>query len=225
LQDERIKVGKFITKHLKKSFLAVLFLSLAASGAVLAAASTTSNGIVTPKDPSASTTMPQRIQQRKNSLASQPSEARKQIIIKNCALAQSGMQDIKTKDKVWAKKRSDTYTSLATQLATTIDHLERQHIDTAKLKAAQSIFAKSINQYLSDSIVYKTAMDDVVVMNCVPDPVGFHATLENARNMRGKLSKDAKAIKNALPDLTKALADAKQVLITKSNSDDGGSNQ
>jgi hypothetical protein len=218
----RFKVIKIITKYFRRSLWAVFLLPLFAGGIVWAASTSKSaNGLITPSDPSASTKIEERIAERKNSAPLQLSEERKQQIMKNCAVAQEGMQAIKTKDLAASQKRQSTYSGLATKLATTIDYLERQSINTASLKKSQSAFIKSINSYLSNYVIYKTALDDTIVMSCAKDPVGFDVSLISARQYRQKLSNNIKAIKSTVSDITKALSDAKQDLILTSSQEKG----
>ena len=183
-------------------------------------AATESNGLVSPTDPAQSTTMPQRIAQRKNAINAQLTTARQQRLVKQCAVAQTGIQQIKIKDTAAANTRRETYTKLATRLSTIIDRLERQSINTTALKTAQDAFTRAINQYLKNAISYKTAMDDIVIMDCAKDPLGFEATLLSTRQLRARLSSDTARVKTAVPLLTQELDKAKQELIEKEN--DGG---
>jgi hypothetical protein len=180
-------------------------------------------GLTLPADPAQATTLPQRLSQRKTALKVQLSAPQIQKITKGCSLAQTGLQDIKTKDATAAEKRFQAYSALASQLAITIDHLERQGIDTTKLKIQQTTFKGAINKYLSDAANYKSAMDDVVVMDCKNDTAGFEATLLSARQLRTQLAADASAIKAEVPAITKAIEETKQSLIQSlSASEKGG---
>jgi hypothetical protein len=172
--------------------------------------------LITPNDPEQSTTMPQRIAQRKTLYKTNLTATQKQSIVSRCTVAQSALQNIKTKDTANFNNRRDTYTDLAVQLNTIIDHLERQGIDTNSLKIAQKLFNNSINQYLADYVSYKTAMNDVVVMECKADPLGFESTLLNARVFRSKLSADSSFIKSNSISVIKSLSGTKNLLIKAS---------
>ena len=186
-----------------------------------ATSSISSSGpLIVPSDPEQSTTLPQRLTQRKSTLKLQLSNAQLQSITKNCSVAQTGLQDIKTRDQTAAQNRTQIYSDLATQLATAINNLDNQSIDTTSLKAAQTQFDNAINKYLSDSIAYKTTMDDAVVMDCASDPNGFEATIQSARSLRTQLANDASQIKSTIPQLVQALATEKEALI-KSSSTNG----
>ncbi len=179
---------KYIIKGLWQPVVLIAVMLLV-GGVAMAATTSTSNvgGLTLPQDPSQSTSLPQRIVQRKASLKTALSGPESQRVSKACVLAQTSLQDIKTKDAAAADKRF-VYNDLASRLATNIDHLERQSIDTTKVKAQQATFKNAINKYLADAATYKNTMDDAVVMGCEADPSGFEATLLSARQLRGPAS-------------------------------------
>jgi hypothetical protein len=198
-------------------FFILLAIFLIATSGVAGAAIVTnqSSSLIFPNDPEQSTSLPQRIAQRKSALKLQLSAAQSQHIAQKCEVAQTGLQDINTKDKAAAQARSQTYSDLAKQLANTIDSLNRQKTNTASLTAAQTTFVRGINQYLTDYEAYKTALDDAVIMDCTADPAGFEASLQDARSLRTNLASDVAKIKSSVPALTQAL-DADKQLITQS---------
>ena len=63
----------------------------------------------------------------------------------------------------------------------------------------------------------RTAMNDLVVMECASDPAGFKATILDARSLRIKMAENSSAIKASLPPLQKALEETKQKIITRGN--------
>lgn len=196
----------------KGQFLSILGVFLLSCGTALAATSSNdSNPLTTPTDISQTSSLPDRLAQRKSALKLQISSERSQKLVKNCVSAQTRLKNIGTKDKSSADKRQETYTDLATRLNTIVRRLEIQGTDVSELKSAQSKFNSSINQYLSDMQTYKTTMDDIVVMDCKTDPSGFEATLTTARQLRAKLANDVSQIKSLKSELTDALSKAKSL--------------
>jgi len=201
---------------LKKSGISIL--SVAAVFAVLfnvvqaESTNTVLSSLITPTSQEDSTTIDQRLAARRPKV--QLSAADKAKIAAKCDLAQTAVNDRKTKDTKAAAIRLDTYNELVKRLTFLVDNLSAQGNDASELMNAQSYFVASINSYLTDAQNYKTAMDDLVVMDCKADPVGFKATLEEARKDRAKLIPDVAAIKNNLSNLQKSLANARQDLIT-----------
>jgi len=173
--------------------------------------------LVIPNDPEQSTTMSQRVAQRESTFKVHLSATQQQGIKSKCTVAQTGMQNLLTKDIAATNNRRQVYSDLAAQLATIIDHLKRQSIDTNQVVNAQKQFNDAINAYLTDSVTYKTAMDDSIVIDCVNNPVGFEASLLASRQLRGQLAVDVAKIKTTRPALTKVLNNAQQALIKSTN--------
>lgn len=209
-------------KNIKRFLSPIAIVLVVATGSGIAVAATTSNSslgpLVAPNDPEQSTTLSQRVDQRKNATKVRLSASQANNIAQKCVTAQTGLQQIGAKDKAAAQTRTQTYSALATQLTNTVDQLQRQNVDTASLQTVQTQFNNSINQYLSDNATYKAAMDDAVVMDCASDPTGFEATLQTARQLRAQLASDAAKVKAILPQLTQDLNNAKEALIKVNDS-------
>ena len=205
---------------LKRTVISLL--SIAAVFAVflnVARAETTNtvlSSLITPNSQEDSTTIDERLAARRPKV--QLSAADKSSIAAKCSLAQTAVNDRKTKDTKAASIRLQTYNELVKRLTFLVDNLSSQGSDATELLNAQNYFVASINNYLNDAQTYKTAMDDLVVMDCQKDPAGFRATLTEARDLRAKLGPDVTTIKNNLANLQKSLGDTRQALIKKSGS-------
>lgn len=202
--------------HVPIALFAVLVL---AGGVVLAANSpgsvTTSSPIVTPPDPQASTTIEQRIANRKSALKPVINPARAGQIASKCSLAQSAVGQLRTKDTKVRVSRNQAYTTLATRLNNIVINLGNQGVNASELHAKQKVFNDSINKYLSTAMEYKTAVDDLVNMDCKSDTAGFEATLSQVRSLRTQLGKDGEAIKAQLTPLIESLNNMKKSLNSK----------
>lgn len=194
----------------------LLTILLVSSGAVLAVNSpgsvSTYSPIVSPPDPQATTTIEQRIAQRKASLRVQQNAARAQSISNRCSLAQSAIGQLRTKDTRVRVQRNQIYTTLAGRLNNVVINLGNQGVNASDLHAKQKHFNDAINKYLATAMEYKTAVDDLVNMDCRSDTAGFEATLMVVRSLRTQLSQDAGAIKGQLTPLVNSLSDMKKTL-------------
>lgn len=171
------------------------------------------SGLITPSAQEDSTTQDQRLSARRAKV--QLSAADKASITSKCALAQTAVNDRKLKDSKAAAIRLQTYNDLVTRITFLVDNLSSQGDDASQLLNAQNYFVATINSYLVDAASYKVAMDDLVTMDCMSDPAGFRATLNDARNLRAKLTTDTAAVKGNISNLQKNLAASRQALITK----------
>lgn len=195
------------------ALLAVIFLVGGVAFAVNSPGSvTTSSPIITPPDPQASTTIEQRIAQRKAAVKIQQNAARSQQIASKCSLAQNAVGQIRTKDTKTRVQRNQAYTTLASRLNRVVINLGNQGVNTSDLFAKQKLFNEAVNKYLSTSMTYKTAVDDLVNMDCKTDPAGFEATLSQVRSLRAQLAKDGEAIKAQLNPLIDSLNSTKKKL-------------
>lgn len=197
--------------------VAAAFSAAAVSGAsVLAVNSsgsvTTASPIVSPADPQATTTIEQRVSQRKAAVRLQPNAARTAQISSKCSLAQSAVGQLRTKDTKVRVQRNQAYTTLAGRLNNVVINLGNQGVNASDLHAKQRQFNAAVNKYLVTAMDYKTAVDDLVNMDCRADTSGFEATLLTVRSLRTQLAQDAAAIKDQLPPLINSLSDMKKSL-------------
>lgn len=201
-------------KKILPVFLASYTLGIVCLGVVRAdTTNTVLSGLITPPSQEADTTIDQRLAARRVKV--QLSAADKANIAAKCSLAQDAANNVRTKDTKEAAIRLQAYNDLVQRLTFLVDNLSSQGQDASTLMNAQSYFVASINNYLVDDETYKTAMDDLVNMNCQSDPAGFAATLSEARTDRAKAGSDVAAVKANVANLQKALAAARQALITK----------
>jgi hypothetical protein len=176
-----------------------------------ATTNTVLSNLITPSSDEDSTTIEQRLSARRPKV--QISAAEKASIAAKCSLAQTAINDRRTKDTKAAAVRLQAYNELVKRLTFLVDNLSSQGSDASGLLNAENYFVASINSYLADAGKYKTAMDDLVVMDCKTDPAGFKASLSEARQLRGQLNTDVSNVKKNLSNLQKTLADSRQILI------------
>jgi hypothetical protein len=200
---------------LKIATLSFLCLTLIGVVAIKAAGADTTNtvlsNLIQPGSNEDTTTLEQRLSARRPKV--QITAAEKASIAAKCSLAQTAINDRRTKDTKAASIRLQTYNELVKRLTFLVDNLSSQGSDASELLNAENYFVNSINTYLADAGKYKTAMDDLVVMDCKTDPAGFKASLTEARQLRTQLNTEAANVKKNLSNLQKSLANARQNLI------------
>jgi hypothetical protein len=191
---------------------AAVFLSLMTiqSGAI---AQTLGNSPLTfPADPAQNSTIDQRVAQRKTITKLQLNPTSAKDVSLKCPVAQTAIGAAKTKDSTGREVRLQAYINVANRLNQIIENLSIQGFDASDITAVQQKFNDTINRYLNDAQNYKTAMDDLVIIDCAKDPTGFAATLQQARTLRNQLSGDVTGIKNNFKDVEKSLNDVKKYL-------------
>lgn len=168
--------------------------------------------ITRPSDPLSSSTLADRLAQRKSALKLQQTATRKQLILSKCVNVQTMLKNVQTKSEKAETVRQKKYESTANKLADTVSKLEQKNIDISSLKTTQTEFNSAVNKYLADYANFKAALADAVGVDCVSDPAGFEASLLTTRQVRLLLAKDSLAIKESVPQMKKELQTIKQNL-------------
>jgi small-conductance mechanosensitive channel len=189
--------------------LAFIFLT---GGVTLAVASSSNNSASTQTDSGQINDLSSRVALRKTTYSVNLSKTQLAVLTSRCQPAQVKLKSIQDKDTMMATSRHDAYAELSTQLNKLIDNLEQQNTDDIELKSAAGKFNSAISKYTEDATSYKASLDDLMAMNCKTDPIGFEATLLNARELRAQLSKDAEDIKAVSTSVTEKLATTKEAL-------------
>jgi hypothetical protein len=171
------------------------------------------SNLITPNSPEDTTTIEQRLSQRKATYKSQLALTNNPSVAAKCELAQSPLIDVRTKTTKAAAVRLQAYNGLTKRLSFLVDNLSSQGIDPTELSNAQNTFVAAINTYLNDAENYKTALDDSITVDCKNDPSGFMASVLDARKWRAQLGPDVVAVKATQSTLRKALSDERQLLI------------
>ncbi len=212
------KMKKILKNHKPVLFLA-LILCLGFSGRLVHADTTNTvlSTLITPSSPEDSTTIDQRIAQRKTTYKAQLVAVNAAQVASKCSLAQSVLTEVRSKDSKTASIRLQAYNDLAKRLAFLVDNLSSQGTDATALSNAQTQFIASINTYLNDREKYKVAMDDAIVIDCNADPVGFRASVLDAQKLRATLIPDVAAIKNDQAAMRTALSNERKLLISSSS--------
>ncbi|HET9850100.1 MAG TPA: hypothetical protein VFP35_00505 [Candidatus Saccharimonadales bacterium] len=170
---------------------------------------------ITPTSLEGTTTIDQRLVSRKNTYRTQLAGINSVNLAGKCVLAQSAITDVRSKDTKDEADRVQTYSSLVTRLSFLVDNLSAQGVDATSLLAAENQFTGLVNTYMNDAENYKAAIDDSITIDCKSDPIGFMASVLDARKWRTQLGVDASAIKKDQTSLVKALSTERQLLITK----------
>lgn len=166
-----------------------------------------------PTSPEDTSSIDQRVAARIASYKVSLTASEKASLISKCVLAQSALTDVKAKDQKAEAQRLQTYSDLAKKMSYLVDNLSAQGVDASELLSSQNKFVVAINTYLLDVENYKAAMDDAINVGCQNEPEGFMASVDDARQLRGRARSDISSIKAQLPAINKALSDERQLVI------------
>jgi hypothetical protein len=160
------------------------------------------------------TTLAQRIAQRKTTYKAQLnlSAADQKSLSNKCEAAQTALTNLNNHDKAPFDNRFQVYSDLVSRLSQISDNLATQGVSAPGLVAVQGKFVDVINKYLTDSVNYQNAITDAIAIDCTSDPVGFKASLLDARNLRAQLLSGVGSIKSQQNSVKSAINDAKKSL-------------
>jgi hypothetical protein len=165
-----------------------------------------------PVDSQKTSSMAERIANRKNELKLNLGEAELSGIEAKCKPAQATITKIKSKDTVTIDNYYKAYEDIAGQVSGMISRLNEQGVSTAGIQTTLNLYVDSANRYLLDADKYKAALSDLETMDCQADAEGFAASLQDARNLRAKLATDSESAKVKVDDISAALIGAKDKL-------------
>jgi hypothetical protein len=165
-----------------------------------------------PVDSQKTSSLSDRITERKKKYKLELSASAQDSIEKKCAAAQVKITELKEKDAVSIDKYYKAYGSIADQVSTMVARLNGQGVSTAGIQTALNQYVDAANQYLVDADLYKAALADMEAMECQEDAEGFAVSLQDARKLRTKLATDAQAAETKVQSMTVALINAKDKL-------------
>lgn len=133
----------------------------------------------TPPDPGS--TLEQRVEQRKAEQAIVLDAKQIKRIEEQCRTSQPRISRlVEAADKLLAD-RLQKYNRIDAAILVSIGKLKLANKDTFYLESFRDEYNNAVEVFKTNHTSYRQSMDDMVVMNCQADPVGFKALLETAR--------------------------------------------
>ncbi len=129
----------------------------------------------------AGSTIQQRIDQRKAERATVLSDTDKQRLVSTCVTAQGKVRSIENDAVPTLDNRTKVYGQIDAKLWVNIGQLKLANQDTFQLEKQRLGLADKTANFQTLATNYKQTLDDLVLINCQADPVGFKALLDTAR--------------------------------------------
>lgn len=134
-----------------------------------------------PADPPAGSSFDQRLAQRKAERAIKLDDKDQKRLTQQCTGAQGTIRTWYQAVSASINDRNQTYHRVDAKLWVIIGRLKLANKDTFKLEKQRSKFAANINDFQATAANFTQTLDDVQVVNCEADIIGFKALLETAR--------------------------------------------
>ena len=185
---------------------------------VLASASLTpyAYAVSQPASPPAGSDFDARLKQRKAEREIKLDDKDTKRLQQTCSNAQSKIRDLYQKVTPALDERNKAYYRADAKLWVIIGRLKLAGRDTFELEKQRTNFAKQIADFQTTGNDFKQTLDDLQVINCAGDVVGFKALLETAKIYRTQVVNKSNAIRDyAVNDIKKTLTDHTNALQPK----------
>ncbi len=164
----------------------------------------------------------QRLAQRKAERNVTLDQKSQQRLANTCANAQAKVRNTQQKTTQMLANRTATYQKVDAKLWVMIGKLKLAQKDTFSLEKQRAGLSERATAFQSTAQNYQQARDDLVVVNCKADPVGFMAFLDTARLYNVELRKQTTDIRTNIvneikPALTAHAADLQAKPVTEGN--------
>lgn len=168
--------------------LVALLIVVSGTGVALAASA--------PADPPAGGTLAQRIEQRKAEQALALSATDLKRLSSSCVLAQGKVRTIQNATVTIVANHTKVYQQIDAQLWVLTGQLKLAGQDTFALEKEHNVLNEKIAKFQATATNYQQTLDDIVVINCAADVVGFKALVETARTYFTQLRAQAADIRD-----------------------------
>ena len=160
------------------------------------------------------TTIQERLAKRKEAMTAKLTAAQQARLKGRCRAAQAKLGTINDRALEVKANRLKAYANLDKHLNALVAKVGDK-ADTTELQAEIKVLAEKVDvveQALED---YHQAVSDLKEMDCVADPDGFKASLEEARSLQAKLKEASIDIHNYIKDTIKPTLKALRAALAK----------
>lgn len=177
---------------------------------------------VVPATPAPGSAIAQRLEQRKKERNIQLDERATKRLIERCVSAQSNIRASQQRLTKLFIDRSKTYEQIDGKIWVTIGQLKLAQKDTFELEKNRSLLAEKTLNAKATAANYQQTLDDMVVINCKADVVGFKALLDTSRLYLVQLREQSNNIRTHIVDDIKPILTAQAADLQPKTDDKGG---
>lgn len=156
-----------------------------------------------PATPPPGSTAAQRLDQRKKERNIQLDAATTKRLTSLCVSGQTTVRAMQQKLTPVFTDRAKTYKSIDAKLWVSIGELKLADKDTFELEKKRTALAEQMVLFQTTAANFQQTLDDMVVINCEADVVGFKALLDTARLYLAQLRDQSAAINKNVVDVIK----------------------
>ncbi len=189
-----------IQKKINKgaSFITLMLLTgLVVSGLVSAQSA--------PAPPPPGSNSGQRLEQRKRERAIQLNDKDQKRLSQQCVSTQGVIRELQRSTGTIVTNHTKTYQKIDAKLWVTIGRLKLSDKDTFELEKRRGQLAEKAANFQTIAGYYQQTLDDMVVINCQADLVGFKALIDTARTYYEQTRASSADVRNYVVDQIKPI--------------------
>ncbi len=161
-----------------------------------------------PGAPAPGSTFAQRLEQRKQEQQVKMDKKEMDRLSGRCINVQSLIRPLQQATGQTVSKRTSTYQKIDAKLWVVIGQLKLAGKDTFKLEKQRTELAGKAAAFQTVSAQYQQTMDDILIINCQADIVGFKSLLETVRAYHNQVRTGSADVRSFVLDTIKpSLAD------------------
>ena len=199
--------------------LVVVPVAAVANDHAAAQATTNATQTLTTTATQTTTTLQDRLQKRKDALATKLTTAQTTMLKARCQAAQTKLTAVRDQAQTGVANRITVYRNIVTNLTTLMTKLDGV-TDTSALKTAVDGLSAKIDDFDNSVATYKETLADILAMDCASDPTAFRASLDTAKSQQAQLVTDANAIRTYIQETVKPALQTIRTTLAASESKD-----
>lgn len=149
-----------------------------------------------PADPPAGSSFDQRLDQRKKEQQVQLSKQDQQRLTQQCVAAQTKIRQLQPKTTAVVNMRTNVYRNISGRQWVAVGELKLANEDTFNFEKQLTEYTNKVSAFRSTATTYQQTLDDLTLINCQADVVGFEALLQTARYYYAQLQSQSQDIRN-----------------------------
>lgn len=144
----------------------------------------------------------------KNSYATDLSADQTSRIQANCLSIKGSLNQLHASDALLRVNRGQIYESVGTKLMSSFNsRLSNNGLDNKGLVAVTDEYQTALTTFRNDYQSYEQQLSLTIKADCIKDPSGFHASLEDARTKRSTVHTDVTHLNQYIDDYRSAVND------------------
>ncbi|MFZ1250184.1 MAG: hypothetical protein WAR37_01935 [Candidatus Microsaccharimonas sp.] len=126
----------------------------------------------------------------------------------NCVSIKNSLSQLHASDALLRVNRGQVYELMASKLMDTFNNrLSTNRLDSKAMATVTSNYRTALTTFRTDYITYEQKLSSAMRIDCTVNPTAFHATVEQARELRIKVHDDVNKLHRLIDDYRTSVGD------------------